>query len=316
MTATAPADRGRVLVVDDEDPIALLLVALLSGEGYHVERAASFAQVQERFAAAGAAFDVVTLDVIMPGANGIEVLRWLRQEHPDVGVVMATALGDLDTVLSAMRLGAQNYIVKPFNLDLVSQEIARAMERQRLIAENRSYQRDLERKVEAQTRQLRAAYAELERRVRELEGRDQLVCLQLDGVTRSQARDGILRVFTEVLAPERAVLYRPVAQGRLEVVAPDDADCSGPDPAVVVAACQSRVLEEDGTAVAVPLVYHDEVLGVLLLTGVKPAPEIRAEVLACLSRLAGQAAALLLAARITEELDSGQVQVDELLRME
>ena len=115
-------------------------------------------------------FDLVTLDVMLPDANGLEILVWLNENYPETGVIMATAMGDLGTVLQAMRLGAINYLLKPFNLDLVSQEIRVAMERQRLAAENRSYQRELEAKVAAQTTQLQEAYDLLRLQVKELEG--------------------------------------------------------------------------------------------------------------------------------------------------
>ena len=91
----------------------------------------------------GTAFDL-TLDIVPPV---VACGPCAGSANPDVGVVMATALGEMEVVIEAMRLGAYSYVVKPFKLELVAHEVARAMERQRLGAENRAYQRELEQKV-------------------------------------------------------------------------------------------------------------------------------------------------------------------------
>ena len=168
--------RGRLLVVDDEEPVVQLLGQWLADEGYSVRQALSFGDVQG--AMQEAPFDLVTLDIMMPGVDGLEILQWLREHYPQVGVVMATAVSDLGTVLEALRAGATNYLLKPFNLELVSEQVARAMERQRLIAENQAYQSQMEKKVQAQLRslrevneQLQEANAGLQRRLEELERR-------------------------------------------------------------------------------------------------------------------------------------------------
>ena len=140
---------GRVLVVDDEKPVGQVLQQWLRRKGYQVRYASGFEEVQQAFAEEE--FDLVTLDIMMPEVDGLQVLRWIKEHYPDVGVIMATALGDLDSVLEAMRLGAINYLIKPFNMELIATELERGMERQRLIAENRSYRQELEQKVEVLT---------------------------------------------------------------------------------------------------------------------------------------------------------------------
>ncbi|MBI2503259.1 MAG: response regulator [Candidatus Latescibacteria bacterium] len=126
--------KGRVLVVDDEEPVSRLLELWLIQENYTVRRASSFEEACDWMGRES--FDLVTLDIVMPVVDGLQSLRWFREYHPEVGVVMATALGDMSLVIEAMRLGAYSYMVKPFKLELVAHELARALERQRLVAEN------------------------------------------------------------------------------------------------------------------------------------------------------------------------------------
>lgn len=158
---------GRILVVDDEVPIGQLLELWLSEEHYQVRRATSFEVMREWMAKEP--FDLVTLDIMMPMVDGLQALKWLREHYPVVGVVMATAFGELDLLIEAMRLGAYSYTLKPFKRELISHEVARAMERQRMAAENRAYQQELEQKVEGQTHELKIAYGQLEQRLAELE---------------------------------------------------------------------------------------------------------------------------------------------------
>ncbi len=167
MEASEEIGRGRVLVVDDEEPVARLLELWLGEAHYQARRAGSFDQVRDWMARE--AFDLVMLDLVMPVVDGLQTLRWLREHHPDTGVVMATAFGELELVIGAMRLGAYSYLLKPFKRELVLREVARAMERQQLVAKNRAYQQQLEERVAAQTRELQAAYTQLEERFAELE---------------------------------------------------------------------------------------------------------------------------------------------------
>lgn len=328
MTSDAPhQDQGAILVVDDEAPIGQLLQQWLADEGYRTRYASNFEAA--RAALGEDAYDLVTLDIMMPDASGLEILPWIGEHYPDTGVIMATALGDLNAVLEAMRLGATNYLLKPFNMELVSEEVARAMERQRLIAENRSYQQDLEQKVEAQTRQIRVAHAQLECRVKELEGRDRLVHFQMSGPTFDEACEEALSVIGEVLDVGATVLYRPGLKGDgLEPVAargisrPGEAEdpealASLPSPAgeVILRALSDRQLRAaaDGQ-IAVPLLYRDEVMGVVWI-GSLDEPS-RDQGLETLTRLAREAAVLLWSARVTDDLNSGQLEIDQLLEME
>jgi DNA-binding response OmpR family regulator len=311
--------RGRILVVDDEEPVGRLLELWLGEEGYQVRLATSFAQASEWMARES--FDLVTLDIMMPVVDGLQALKWLREHHPQVGVVMATALGEMDLVIEAMRLGAYSYMVKPFKMDLVAHELARAMERQRLVAENLAYQRDLEQQVEEQTRELRAARARLERQVKELEGRDRLVHCQTSVSTFEEACAVFLEVLREALGIAAAVVYRPEGEALVpmaaaggQVQARNLPRLGLEAPALAAQACRERQPRHQDGATAVPLIYQDQVLGVVRVEdaeGIEPQEQHHA-----LWRLGREAALVLWAVQIRENLDSGAIQVEELLNLQ
>jgi len=328
-----PQHPGRILVVDDEEPVAKLLQEWLVDEGYEVHYALHFDAVRDFLEKE--TFDLVTLDIMMPEVDGLQILGWLREHYPDVGAIMATAIGNLDAVLEAMRGGAINYLLKPFHMDLVTEEIGRGMERQRLIAENRAYQRELEQKVAERTRSLQeahaalqTAHARLEHQMRELEGRDRLVSFQMAAHTLEEAYTEVLEVVKQVLGVPQAVLYRPNAQeDRLEPVAAmggsapgrmEDPEQRGEWPAfavdertVVVQAFGERMLRRGrGREAAVPLLYREEVWGVLQVQW--PAEEGDDEACNTLWRLGGEAALVLQGAMVAEELEGDVLSWQEL----
>src|SRR6202140_4494006 len=106
--------------------------------------------------------DLVLSDMIMPEMDGIRLLEWMRQYDPEVPVIMVTAIHDISTALEAIRRGAYDYILKPFEKDQLFLGVGRALQHRRLIIENRNYQRNLEQLVEERTAQLTAKNAELE----------------------------------------------------------------------------------------------------------------------------------------------------------
>lgn len=332
MTAERPNQcKGKVLVVDDDLQVATFLQAMLKREGYYVQQATRFSKA--RTLMDQELFDLVTLDLIMPEVDGFDALKWTREHHPDVGVVMATGVEDMDTVIEAMRLGAYDYLLKPFKRTLVTAQIDRAMERQRLLAENRAYQADLEKKVAEQTHELRVAYANLERKVRELEGRDRLLHVEMSAPTLKEACREILQVFVQVLGIQSAVIYRPNAAGnRLEPVSALGLSHPGrleneekmAELAAVAVDAQNELVAQvfrqaqlcygSEAQAAIPLVYQKVVIGALWIDGLEE--EEKGERGNALWSLGREAALALWAAQITEDLKSGKVQVEDLLEME
>ena len=140
---------GGVLVVDDEPAIRDLLLEGLKDSGFECSVAGNGSEALE--ALRRRCFALVLSDIDMPGMDGVKLLQRVKEAHPDVEVVMITGVVDVEVALRAMRMGANDYLTKPFNLEEVRLTVERALEKRRLVLENREYQRDLEAKVAERT---------------------------------------------------------------------------------------------------------------------------------------------------------------------
>jgi DNA-binding response OmpR family regulator len=109
------ASRYNVLIVDDEQVILDILTTELVGCSYECTTAISAEQALEKLVDQD--FDAILLDVMLPGKSGIEALRIISSKYQDVPVIMMTAVNDVQTAVEAMKLGASDYITKPFNLE-------------------------------------------------------------------------------------------------------------------------------------------------------------------------------------------------------
>jgi response regulator RpfG family c-di-GMP phosphodiesterase len=147
---------GKILIVDDEEVIRKLLHQKLTGEGYHCEEACNAGQAVAKLL--NDSFELVILDISMPGKSGVELLPEIRLRYPDIAVIMATAINDTNIAIQCMKQGAYDYFTKPFSLDEVILSVARTLEKRRLELENRDYQQHLEQRVEAQARRIRASF--------------------------------------------------------------------------------------------------------------------------------------------------------------
>ena len=134
--------KARVLVVDDEKSMRDLLSITLEKEGYDVLTAAGGEAAIE--ALRRDATDVVITDLRMPKVDGLQVLRAAKEISPDVAVIVITAVASTETAVEAMKLGAYDYITKPFKLDEVSLIVRNALERKRLRDENLYLRKQLE----------------------------------------------------------------------------------------------------------------------------------------------------------------------------
>jgi putative two-component system response regulator len=146
LTEKSISMRETLLVVDDEDMIRKVLHLKLSREGYLCEEANNAEQALHVLETMPIA--LVVLDIKMPGKSGIELLPQIKARYPDTAVIMATAVNDIDVAIQCLKLGADDYICKPFNLEEVSLAVQRALEKRRLQLELREYQQFLEEKVE------------------------------------------------------------------------------------------------------------------------------------------------------------------------
>ncbi len=147
--------KNRVLIVDDEIYIQEILKATLEEAGFECVTADS---AESALAALSSqSFDLAFTDIRMPGKQGTDLLRDIKSSYPNVVVIMITAIDSAKTAIESIRLGAYDYIVKPFNLDQVLVSANRGLDKLRLENANREYQRYLEQMAEdraAETRRL------------------------------------------------------------------------------------------------------------------------------------------------------------------
>ena len=133
---------ARILVVDDERSMREVLFSMLKNEGYDVSVAEGGEAAIE--AVRRESFDAVLTDVRMPKVDGLQVLKATKELSPNTVVIMITAFGSSETAVEAMKLGAYDYITKPFKYDEITLNIKRALERKRLRDENVNLKRRLE----------------------------------------------------------------------------------------------------------------------------------------------------------------------------
>jgi two-component system response regulator AtoC len=132
---------GDVLIVDDEEHIRKIMSIMLGKRGHRCRTAASADEALQ--AVARETFDVVFTDINMPGMDGLGLLARLRSEVPDTLVIMVTAFAAVDTAIRAMKEGAYDYIAKPFNEAEIVLVLEKALERGRLLDENKRLKREI-----------------------------------------------------------------------------------------------------------------------------------------------------------------------------
>jgi DNA-binding response OmpR family regulator len=114
-----------VLVVDDEATMRRSLADILRLEGYHVQMAESGEEAIQRLK--NETYDLILLDLKMPGMSGVEVLRFAAGISPETQVILLTAHGSLESAIEALRLGAQDYILKPSSPEMILASVAKAL---------------------------------------------------------------------------------------------------------------------------------------------------------------------------------------------
>jgi len=159
MTAERGGIPGRLLVVDDDETVRDLLRRVLEEAGYDVVTAANGQEALDKMSQWQ--IETVLLDIKMPGMSGMEVLRQLTTNWPNICVIMVTGVDDAQTAVEAMKLGAYDYITKPFNRDDMVLTVRRAIKKRDLLLENERHRLGLEKKVSQQAKQLQQQFAEL-----------------------------------------------------------------------------------------------------------------------------------------------------------
>src|SRR3984893_18460733 len=155
-----PAER--ILVVDDEDAIREIVCSMLAAANYKTRQASSGLKALALLEA-GEEFELMLSDLMMADLDGIGLLERTKEGYPDMPVVMVTAVHVISVALAAIRNGAYDYLLKPFEREQLLATVRRALENRRLKMENRAYQTNLEALVAARTEQLKKVVVDLER---------------------------------------------------------------------------------------------------------------------------------------------------------
>jgi len=150
----------RILIVDDEAEITEILADLLS-EDYDCSRAGSAEEALTRLR--DDEFQLVISDITMPGMSGLDMIPHVKEIAPDTVVVMISGMQTVESAISALRVGAFDYLMKPFDLRQVEAVVKRALEHHDLVVAKQRYENHLEELVEQRT-------AELDRALNSLEG--------------------------------------------------------------------------------------------------------------------------------------------------
>jgi putative nucleotidyltransferase with HDIG domain len=158
--ASEPVETHRILIVDEEPQVRQMIGATLEQQKYEVVLATSGQQALDALDAT--LFDLVLTDIIMQDINGIVLLERIHSCFPSLPVVIVTAIHDISVAIDAMRRGAYDYLLKPFERDQLLGTVQRALSHRKVLEESQNYQQNLEQMVRARTEMLRHAMEDLE----------------------------------------------------------------------------------------------------------------------------------------------------------
>jgi DNA-binding NtrC family response regulator len=125
----------RILIVDDEEIVIRSCLRILGDSGHVVDFVQGGGEALRKVDENN--YDIIILDIMMPKIDGLEVLQQVKERHPDIEVIMVTGLSQIQTAVKSMKLGAFDYLSKPFDPDELKHVVDRALERRRLLQENR-----------------------------------------------------------------------------------------------------------------------------------------------------------------------------------
>jgi two-component system, NtrC family, response regulator AtoC len=134
--------KEKILVIDDDPGVRQVLIDSLSGMGHTVSAAESGEKALGTIREMGC--DLLILDMVLPRMDGMEVLQEVHRHHPELSVIMITGYASVETAIKAMKMGAFDYVVKPFRMEEVELVVGKALERSRLRRENLFLRRQIE----------------------------------------------------------------------------------------------------------------------------------------------------------------------------
>jgi putative two-component system response regulator len=143
---------ARILIVDDEQSVRGVLRRALANCDYDLQEAVNGEEALHLLETGGA--DLVLSDLLMPRMTGMELLARAKSIDDTIGFIMLTGVGTMENAIEALRQQADDYLLKPFNIEEVRISVSRALRHRQLLRENRAYQVDLEQRVEEQSRKI------------------------------------------------------------------------------------------------------------------------------------------------------------------
>jgi signal transduction histidine kinase len=159
-------EQPKVLVVDDEESVVVTIKAILQLDGYHVATTTSGARAREMVR--DVEYDLVLTDLRLEDGDGLDVLKAVRESHPDTVTIMLTGYASLESAIQALRAGAYDYLVKPSEVEELRSTVARGIERRRLgqelrlrVAELADLNASLQRRIDEATAELKERYEQL-----------------------------------------------------------------------------------------------------------------------------------------------------------
>ncbi len=167
---TKSSERCRLMIVDDDESLGGTLLHILQKAGYETRWVETGKEALAQMTAGGAEpfADILLVDIRLPDMNGLDVVRESRKANPDIGAIVMTGYTDNETAVRALNEGAFAYLQKPYNIDEVKATVARLVERQVLLRQNKALVRqlqeanvELERKVAERTQALQSANLDL-----------------------------------------------------------------------------------------------------------------------------------------------------------
>ena len=177
----------KIIVVDDEEPVRRLEARLLAGNGYLCDTAADVPQARMKLPQEP--FDLALVDVNLPGASGLDLVRCVANDYPDTATVIVTGVDDCKVANAALEMGAYGYLIKPFEANELLINVANALRRRDLEVENRAHRERLEQMVEARTSQLRDALERLQQSEKDVRASQEETVVRLARAAESRDSD-------------------------------------------------------------------------------------------------------------------------------
>ena len=192
-----PQGRKTVLIADDEPSIRKALERYFKAKGYFPIIAADGTEALRQ--AEHYEIEIALLDMNMPGLSGIEVLRQLQTDHPDIAVLLVTGVAELDLAVEAMKIGAYDYITKPFNLDDLGDRVNKALKQKAKDLQRDTHQRDVQETLARQRNELRGMTTLTIQSLIAEESRTQVIKGSKRGRNRSSAEQGTEKFKSKIL---------------------------------------------------------------------------------------------------------------------